>query len=356
MATSIAAIDLFAGAGGLSLGAASAGLDIKVAIENDKWAALTYQYNHRTTAVITADVKEVPSSLLRSAFKGSSATVLFGGPPCRGFSCSNQRTRNKTNPVNWLFMEFLRIVADLRPDWVVFENVKGLRETANGFFLQAVSDKLDRLGYRLTFNILNASNFGVPQHRERFFLVGSRHKLTISFADETPVDRVTVREALSDLPRLQNGASTNWVPYRRAANSEYALLLRKNLASSPNHLVTRNGPIILERFRHVPSGGNWEAIPRSLLANYHSFDCHTGLYHRLDASQPSIVIGNYRKNMLIHPREQRGLSVREAARLQSFPDDYEFKGSIGFQQQQVGNAVPPKLAAEVFARLAQLTI
>jgi DNA (cytosine-5)-methyltransferase 1 len=119
-----------------------------------------------------------------------------------------------------------------------------------------------------------------------------------------------------------------------------------------SNLVTRNAPIVTMRYKHVPRGGNWEDIPRRLMASYRKgYECHTGIYHRLDPNEPSVVIGNYRKNMLIHPFEDRGLSVREAARVQSFPDSYRFCGSIGFQQQQVGNAVPPLLAKAVFQAL-----
>jgi DNA (cytosine-5)-methyltransferase 1 len=125
--------------------------------------------------------------------------------------------------------------------------------------------------------------------------------------------------------------------------------MRDGLAVSRNHLVTRNADFILERYRFVPPGGNWEDIPIRLMKNYADRDrCHTGIYHRLRLDEPSKVIGNYRKNMVIHPSQNRGLSVREAARLQSFPDSFVFKGSIGFQQEQVGNAVPPLLAKAVF--------
>jgi DNA (cytosine-5)-methyltransferase 1 len=118
------------------------------------------------------------------------------------------------------------------------------------------------------------------------------------------------------------------------------------------NLVTRNSAFVIDRYPHVPQGGNWEDIPEHLMQNYSDrTKCHTGIYHRLHPDQPSVVIGNFRKNMLIHPTQHRGLSVREAARIQSFPDSYRFTGSIGFQQQQVANAVPPLLATAVFKTL-----
>ncbi|HXU30906.1 MAG TPA: DNA cytosine methyltransferase, partial [Thermoanaerobaculia bacterium] len=208
-------------------------------------------------------------------------------------------------------------------------------------------------GYALQFSVLNSSDFGVPQLRKRIFVIGRRSEGILMLPSPQP-DRVTVAEAISDLPRLDNGASTSWMPYRRSAQSDYAKKMRGRLRQSPNHFVTRSSVSVVERYKHIPPGRNWTAIPLNLLHNYSAvdkLDLHTGLYHRLRADQPSVVIGNYRKNMLIHPEENRGLSVREAARIQSFPDDYEFVGSIGFQQQQVGNAVPPLLARAVFESL-----
>jgi DNA (cytosine-5)-methyltransferase 1 len=128
--------------------------------------------------------------------------------------------------------------------------------------------------------------------------------------------------------------------------------MRNNQSGCLNHLVTRNSELVIERYKYIPQGGNWEHIPEHLMKNYKDKSrCHTGIYRRLDNNKPSVVIGNYRKNMLIHPTQNRGLSVREAARLQSFPDSFVFKGSIGFQQQQVGNAVPPLLAKALFSSI-----
>jgi DNA (cytosine-5)-methyltransferase 1 len=132
--------------------------------------------------------------------------------------------------------------------------------------------------------------------------------------------------------------------------------MRGDLIKCSNNLVTGNAPHIIERYKHIPAGGNWEDIPKRLMSNYTDVQrCHTGIYRRLRHDEPSVVIGNFRKNMLIHPNKHRGLSVREAARLQSFPDSFRFHGSIGFQQQQVGNAVPPLLAKAVFRQILSVT-
>ena len=236
-----------------------------------------------------------------------------------------------------------------KADWVLFENVRGIKETSGGIFLSAVLNEIHRLGYTTSEWVLNAADFGVPQRRSRLFVVGSLHGIRVGQPRPKVRRYVTVREALSDLPDLPNGASVNRMRHKCSPEYEYARMMSLGLRESANHLVTLNAPHIIKRYRYIPQGGNWEHIPAKLMANYRDLSrCHTGIYYRLREDVPSIVIGNYRKNMLIHPWQDRGLSVREAARLQSFPDWYEFTGSIGFQQQQVGNAVPPLLAHAVF--------
>jgi DNA (cytosine-5)-methyltransferase 1 len=351
-AKEIVGIDLFAGAGGMSLGARLAGINVLLAVELDRHAAQTYAANHIGTQVFNDDIRRLTTPKLRDIFSDRSPTVVFGGPPCQGFSYSNQRTRSPENPENWLFLEFLRIVKVVMPDWVVFENVKGIVDTADGIFLHQVLDRLERLGYTTRHGLLNAMYFGVPQNRARFFLVGSRHGVAFQMPTPSNLDPLTVEDAISDLPRLENGAFISSRPYRYSAKSSYARQLRHRLKTSPNHLVSKNAPSIIKRYEYVPPGGNWASIPARLMRNYRDRSrCHTGIYYRLKPDEPSVVIGNYRKNMVIHPEQNRGLSVREAARIQSFPDSYEFHGSIGFQQQQVGNAVPPLLARAVFASL-----
>ncbi|MDO9228972.1 MAG: DNA cytosine methyltransferase [Syntrophales bacterium] len=344
----VIAVDLFAGAGGMSLGARWAGVDVRLAVEIDPHATRTYKTNHPGTKVLTKDIRSVKR--IRTG-KSSDTRILFGGPPCQGFSTSNQRTRNAENKQNWLYREFLRLVKQWKPQWVVFENVKGITETEGGLFLEKVQTELSSYGYTTALWVLNAADFGVPQCRSRVFVVGSSdgHEVPKPRCLLTPSRYITVKKALAGLPYLSNGASENRLPYRTATRSAYAKLMREDLSDCDNHLVSRNAPHVIQRYAHVPQGGNWEDIPLSLMENYRDRTrCHTGIYHRLSLKEPSVVIGNFRKNMLIHPEQDRGLSVREAARLQSFPDWYVFQGSIGFQQQQVGNSVPPLLAQAVF--------
>lgn len=337
----------------MSLGATAAGVDVQLAVESDRHAARTYAINHPATQLFADDIRALQSVDLEPWKTCSDRLIVFGGPPCQGFSWSNLRTRNTANKANWLFYEFIRIVRLLTPAWVVFENVQGIVNTARGTFLDHVHKSLEQ-DYDLYPALLNAVNYGVPQRRTRFFLVGSRRANPFSFPSSIHRTPPTVDDAIGDLPELHNGAEVSCLPYGSVRPSEYARAMRGNRHECWNHIVTRNARYVLDRYRCVPQGGNWEDIPATLMANYSDRTrCHTGLYYRLRPDRPSVVIGNYRKNMLIHPREDRGLSVREAARLQSFPDWYILTGSIGFQQQQVGNAVPPLLAEAVFRQLSR---
>lgn len=343
---SIIGIDLFAGAGGMTLAAIQAGIRVIHAVEKCPHAAATYRLNFPEIPMHTGDIRDV-ASLPRKP--RTARTVMFGGPPCQGFSTSNQRTRNALNPSNWLFQDFVRLVRLWMPDWVVMENVKGITETEGGRFLIAAVEALEAAGYATSLKLLNAVDFGTPQRRVRAFIVASRHGVSYQFPMPLRQSPVSVIEAIGDLPQLPNGASEDELPYGRVEPSRYAKQLRQGSKRVTGNLVTRNGWHIVRRYSHVPPGGNWSDIPRRLLKHYADVDrCHTGIYRRLNPSEASVVIGNFRKNMLIHPFENRGLSIREAARIQSIPDSFRFNGSIGFQQQQVGNMVPPKLGRAVF--------
>ena len=350
-ATSNYAVDLFAGAGGMSIGARHAGLHVAHSVEIDPKAVATYSWNHPETEVIQCDVRTIAADHLRDR-PNRHVDILFGGPPCQGFSTSNQKTRSSANPANWLFTEYVRLVREIEPSWVIFENVKGLIETEQGFFLRAVKESFSNLGYTVTVFLLNAADYGVPQRRERLFVVGSRKGIILNQPPKRRASKVSVRSAIADLPSLQIGASIDYLPYKTKPESAYAEIMRGDLLECGNHFVSENSSEIVRRYRHIPQGGNWEDIPSRLMKSYTDRTrCHTGIYYRLREDTPSIVVGNFRKNMLVHPWEERGLSVREAARLQSFPDWYRFHGSIGFQQQQVGNAVPPLLAKALFTQI-----
>lgn len=347
------AIDLFSGAGGMSIGAAMSGINVRYAVELDKHAAATFALNHQHTTLLNQDIRTVSATHF-TGLDPAQETVIFGGPPCQGFSTSNQKNRNMNNANNWLYREYIRLVGEVRPDWVVFENVKGLIETENGFFLDEVLKGFKTLGYTTSHFVLNSADYGVPQKRNRLFIIGSLNGVEITQPTPTVKKHITVADAIFDLPELDNGDSSDIKAYSRIAHSSYARTMRKQLVRCGNNIVTNNAPHIIERYSYIPQGGNWENIPPHLMQNYTDASrCHTGIYRRLIEDKPSVVIGNFRKNMLVHPWKDRGLSVREAARLQSIPDEFRFSGSIGFQQQQVGNLVPPLLAKAVFEKIIQ---
>lgn len=333
----------------MSVGAEMSGVQVQYAVEVDPYAALTFRSNHPGVILLEENVKNIRASDHMPLLQGREDTILFGGPPCQGFSTSNQKNRNSTNPNNWLFEEYIRLVEEISPRWIVFENVKGLIETENGYFLEQVLEGFELRGYTTSHFILNSADFGVPQRRNRLFIVGSLQGKRIASPRPTVKKHVTVKEAIHDLPELDNGDMRDLSSYKAGACSPYAKRIRGRKKRCWNNLVTKNADHILRRYSHIPQGGNWANIPHELMGNYSDVSrCHTGIYRRLKEDEPSVVIGNFRKNMLIHPWADRGLSVREAARLQSFPDSFRFYGSIGFQQQQVGNAVPPLLAKALF--------
>ncbi|MDE0105241.1 MAG: DNA cytosine methyltransferase [Bryobacterales bacterium] len=349
------AIDLFAGAGGLTQGFRDAGFKVVQAVEQDPAATATYTANHPDVDVICADIQTLDpiACLERINLACGEVSILIGGPPCQGFSESNRRTRTLANPKNHLYIDFLRFVTSVKPEWVVFENVAGLRTMERGVILSRILVALREAGYEAESCLLNSANHGVPQVRRRLFVIANRLNLPIPQKTDLVTlaksDRITVRQAIADLPMLPNGASIDKLEYPSNPTSDYQRKMRQGVGKLVSgNLVTRNCAHIQQRYRHIPEGGNWKDIPVSLLSNYTDRTrCHTGIYHRLSWDLPAKVIGNFRKNMLVHPNQDRGLSVREAARLQGFPDTYHFTGTIGPSQQQVADAVPPLLAEAV---------
>lgn len=346
-------VDIFSGAGGLSLGAKMCGIDVKYAIEMCPSAAATYRTNHPQATVFNEDICAIdPQKAIQA--KDSNIFVIMGGPPCQGFSMSNRRDRNMENPKNHLFKQFVRFVDKLKPTWFVFENVAGIINMEGGNTIRHIMRCFSNIGYTLSSpQLLWANDYGVPQKRNRFFLVGNREG--ISFEFPKPSGKIiTVADAISDLPRLVNGETIEIGEYSLPLRdcSEYAKFMRTNSKYPTQNNVSKNNELVLKRYRYIKQGGNWQDIPARLMENYADKNrCHSGIYKRLKASEPSVVISNYRKMMLIHPTQDRGLSIREAARLQSFPDDFYFEGSISYIQQQIGNAVPPLLSKAIFEQI-----
>jgi DNA (cytosine-5)-methyltransferase 1 len=346
-------IELFAGPGGMGLGANQAGIDVRIAVEKDSYAAQTYMLNHKHVTMVVEEIEKVREFQFE---RNNEPVILFGGPPCQGYSNSNRKTRSKDNPRNWLFKEFIRCTSTINPDWILIENVPGLYTMDKGFFFEKVCDDLHKIGYTPNFKILNSADFGVPQKRERLFIVASRDGVAFDFPEGNFTNsHISVADALHDLPTLWNGAMEHSKDYKMKSSSLYAKNMRKRLRKVTQNYVTKNSDLVAQRYEHIPQGGNWQNIPTRLMSNYKDHTrCHHGIYRRLSNDKPAGVIANYRKSMLIHPEENRGLSVREAARLQSFPDNYVFHGPLISKQQQVGDAVPPLLAQAVFEQIVDI--
>lgn len=342
-------VDIFSGAGGLSLGAENAGITIAFAVEKDSAAASTFARNHPNAKILCEDITLInPLNHINET-----PFIVFGGPPCQGFSLSNTKTRTSSNKNNSLFHEFVRFVKKLKPDWFLFENVEGITTFNQGKTVEEIKECFKKIGYDTSEDVLYASDYGVPQHRNRFFMVGNRLGIDFTFP-ERQISQVNVRDAISDLPTLKNGDCFIELPYKKQLQdaSTYAKKMRAGSKVAIQNFVSRNQDYVIERYKHIRHGENWKAIPARLMKNYANVqNCHSGIYKRLDPNLPSVVISNYRKNMLIHPYQDRGLSVREAARLQSFPDSFVFEGSLMHIQQQIGNAVPPMLAEAIFRKI-----
>lgn len=342
------AVDIFSGAGGLSIGAEMAGIKTVLAVEFDEHAAKSFERNHKKAKVLNKDIRSVKP--LEHTEKHP--FILMGGPPCQGFSIANTKTRNLDNPNNWMFKEYYRFLKDLEPEWFLFENVEGFKSFDKGNFAVNIENEFKKLGYTTSSAVLTASDFGVPQKRNRFFIVGNKNGIEFDFKSLQKKPKVTVGIALSDLPSLSNGEKREECVYTKDAHHPYLKTMRKKSNIPLQNIVTRNKDYVIERYKHIRPGKNWQDIPEKLMSNYsNTKNMHSGIYKRLDPEQPSVVIANYRKSMLIHPYEHRGLSLREAARLQSFPDHFIFEGPLSYKQQQIGNAVPPLLAKAIIDRI-----
>jgi DNA (cytosine-5)-methyltransferase 1 len=363
-----AGIDLFAGAGGLSLGFEKAGFDILYAIENDKYAAETYGQNRKTSSVIVdgRDINEVsPKEILQKLrLKAGELDIIIGGPPCQGFSTSNMKTRHLNNPQNRMVFKFIDFIKTLSPRWFLMENVAGLDSFEQGSVRNLLNAMFRDLGYTTECLILNSLNFGIPQSRKRIYFIGNRVGDTMVFIERLRkkiiTKPVTVLETISDLPHLKTGNPIDYLPYKRDGNlTKYQVAMRSGTDGKvANNLVSSNTELVIERFRHIRQGENLLKLARRaphLVTNYKNIEkCHHWIYLRLAWNRPSVTLNNFRKNMLIHPTQHRGLSVREAARLQSFPDQYIFYGPLNSQQQQVANSVPPILAQKIATEISEL--
>lgn len=343
----------------MSEGLQASGFDVAAAVDFNHAAALTFQKNHKKTKFIEADISqlEVKDFLKRTELTCSDINLIAGGPPCQGFSMANGRTRTKDNPKNYLVYHFVRFVKEIKPPIFLMENVLGFTWIDKGNFLRELNEQFIELGYQINVITLNAADYGVPQRRIRVFLIGSKNggqfkEPRKTHGPETSNPYVTVREAIiGDLPSIEEAPGYEVCDYVGEPMSKYQEKIRSKAKKVRNHIITKNNEEVRQRKSMVPPGGNWKDVPPAFCQIKVVLSC---VYKRLDPDQPSVTVSNYRKSMIIHPYEHRGLSVREAARIQSFRDNYKFLSSISLMQQQVGDAVPPLLAKRVGKRLLEM--
>lgn len=372
-------IDLFAGAGGLS----EAGFHSLFASEIVETYAKTYKNNHTSTSVLTADIRNLDANKIREELEieRGELDLIAGGPPCQGFSI-NAPVRSILDQRNHLFKEYLRFVDAFAPKAILIENVPGLVSFEHGATLHAILDALAELGYGAGVRILGAAYYGVPQMRWRTIILGLRGKELPTYAFPEPVYHapikpnfattfdgetliklpsidvsahfVTVKEAIGDLPPLEAGMHGEVVKdYISEQMCDYQKYVRTGSSGVYNHEAPKLSKANLERLKYIKPGGNWTDIPDELLPKgmrQARKSDHTKRYGRVapDGLASTILTkcdphwGAY-----FHYSQERTFTVREAARIQSFPDHYIFSGSQGEQFAQVGNAVPPLLAKAV---------
>lgn len=350
-------IDLFAGCGGFSVGFEKAGYSIVKAVEFDKNIAASYSHNHKNTVMLAEDIGLVDNE---NFFSRSEADVIIGGPPCQGFSMAGARIREKNafinDPRNFLFRHYLNVVKLVRPKIFLMENVKGILSKDNGAIFQeivsAFSDPENFEGdrYYIHHKVCKAVEFGVPQQRERVVIIGLLNKdfdieNSFEIAKEEILklnphffDRVFLHEAISDLSDPTEDGSV----HLSEPKSMYQEFLRDGSVITKNHVASRHKSVALTRMKNIRVGENWQALDEDINS------VHSGAYGRLSWDKPTMTITTRfdtpAGGRFIHPEEDRTLTPREAARVQSFPDSFEFLGNKTIVCKQIGNAVPPKMA------------
>ena len=341
-------VDLFCGAGGLSKGFEDAGFEVLLGVDHDKASIETFNKNHSSKCGTVQDLNSTPAPEICRNINNQKIDVVCGGPPCQGLSLSGPRVSN--DPRNNLYKSFVSVVSHLKPRAFLLENVPGLASLFNGKIKDAIIAEFSALGYEIRFKVLLASDFGVPQNRKRIFFIGLQNRNSFIFPDPTHSGetdlfnlemKVTCKQAISDLPLLPSldylGEEVQ--SYSQKASNPYQRLMRKGNRKIYNHIAAKHSKHVTDTIALVPPGKNYKSLP-SDFKNTRKFNV---AWTRFPDDKPAPTIDTGHRHHF-HYEACRVPTVRECARLQSFPDKFRFYGNKSEQFRQVGNAVPPILA------------
>jgi DNA (cytosine-5)-methyltransferase 1 len=335
-------LDLFCGCGGLSLGLEQSGFDIALGIDIWKDALTTFEANHTNSKTHCADLSQTDFNDLKDMFLHDGVDVIVGGPPCQGFSISGKRDPN--DPRNKLYTSFLKAVDFFKPKAFIIENVPNLASMCNGKIKDTILSEFEEIGYTISYRKLMASDFGVPQNRRRFIMVGLLQNKKFEFPEPThSIDKISCYDAISDLPEdtIEDGSS-----YPTEELTEFQQTMRIRSRGIFNHQTTQHTDKTVSIISLVPDGGNYKDLPDEYKGTRNVNIAWT----RYASDKPSLTIDTGHRHHF-HYKFNRVPTVRESARLQSFPDDFVFHCSKTSQYKQVGNAVPPMLGKALGGQL-----
>lgn len=338
-------IDLFCGAGGLSYGFERAGFDVLLGIDNDAAALKTFEFNHKNSKSICGDITQITYGDVKRLIGDVEIDVIVGGPPCQGMSLSGPRKFN--DPRNKLYLSFIRLVKEIQPKVFIIENVPGLVTLFGGEIKDSIIEEFRNLGYNIEYKILCSADYGVPQARRRVVFAGyKKGKFDYPAVNKK---QVSCDEALSDLPPLTDTTGESDMPYQTEPQSGYQKLMRARSGSVRNHIAARHSENVKNTIALIPPGGNYKALPE----DYESTRNFHVAWTRFPYDRPAPTIDTGHRHHF-HYKYNRVPTVRECARIQSFPDDFIFIGNKTQQFRQVGNAVPPLMAERIAEQIKKL--
>lgn len=337
-------IDLFSGIGGFSLGFKLENFEVVVANEIDNEIAESYKKNFPSVKMINEDITKLKLDIAFKDLKNNIAVVI-GGPPCQGFSQKGKRNFLEDSR-NYLFRYFFDVVKYINPKYFVIENVPALLTNSNKKFKKEIYYIFESIGYSLESGILNTADFGIPQQRKRAFIIGKKGRKSLNLPS-VKHKFVTVWDAISDLSYLNSGEGEFETEYKNLSETYYQEFLRKNSNILYNHQATKHTKIALERIKLIPENGDRKNLPE----HHQTKSIFSGTWGRINKNGHSVTITTRfdtpSSGRFIHPVLNRAITVREAARIQGFPDKIIFFGSKSSQMKQVGNAVSPILSREI---------